>query len=308
VNLKRRQKNILTSKVLTAIHTFTAFDKPVELLKINGTVNGIAADLYFDSGATASLISSRLVKTHNIPISPIEVQIRSANNSIDQVKGITSFLKINVAENVCNLRLLVFDLGDIDVLLGLNWFKVSGAGLYPSLKLLKFGDTPIRLSNNEIDEDIENVNLMVADEDDLLPINIEIFSDKSDKIVTNSELTSDQNAKYTQLVDYVNNQNVFALGYDDIEGCQLLPHVRTTTTEKPIFIPRYRKSNFENLIISKEIDLMLKAKVIHLAHHIFHLSFWYQSLIDRKGYVLIIENLTLLQLQTIFQCREYKIT
>lgn len=213
-----------------------------------------------------------------------------------------------MAETVCNLRLLVFDLGDIDVLLGLNWFKVSGAGLYPSLKLLKFGDTPIRLSNNEIDEDIENVNLMVADEDDLLPINIEIFSDKSDKIVTNSELTSDQNAKYTQLVDYVNNQNVFALGYDDIEGCQLLPHVRTTTTEKPIFIPRYRKSNFENLIISKEIDLMLKAKVIHLAHHIFHLSFWYQSLIDRKGYVLIIENLTLLQLQTIFQCREYKIT
>ena len=80
-----------------------------------------------------------------------------------------------MAENVCNLRLLVFDLGDIDVLLGLNWFKVSGAGLYPSLKLLKFGDTPIRLSNNEIDEDIENVNLMVADEDDLLPINIEFF-------------------------------------------------------------------------------------------------------------------------------------
>jgi hypothetical protein len=57
-----------------------------------------------------------------------------------------------VAETVCNLRLLVFDLGDIDVLLGLNWFKVSGAGLYPSLNLLKFGDTPIRLSNNEIDE------------------------------------------------------------------------------------------------------------------------------------------------------------
>ena len=36
---------------------------------------------------------------------------------------------------------------------------------------------------------------MVADEDDLLPINIEIFSDKSDTIVPNSELTLDQNAK-----------------------------------------------------------------------------------------------------------------
>jgi hypothetical protein len=43
VNLKRS----LTTKVLTGIHTFTAFDKPVELLKINGTVNGIAANLYF---------------------------------------------------------------------------------------------------------------------------------------------------------------------------------------------------------------------------------------------------------------------
>jgi hypothetical protein len=123
VNLKPKQENILTAKqekVLTALRMFSAIDKPVDLLQYHGSVNGIQADLYFDSGATASLISSRLVDIHKIPITSSNVQIRSANNSIDEVKGITQFLTINVANHFCQLKLLVFDLGDIDVLLGLN--------------------------------------------------------------------------------------------------------------------------------------------------------------------------------------------
>ena len=42
----------------------------------------------------------------------------------------------------------------------------------------------------------------------------------------------------------------------------MLPHVIHTSSDTPIYIPRYRRSNYENEIISTEIALMLKAKII----------------------------------------------
>jgi hypothetical protein len=65
VKLPLKQEKILSAKqekALTAIKVCTAADKPVDLLQITGSVNGLPADLYFDSGATASLISTRLIE------------------------------------------------------------------------------------------------------------------------------------------------------------------------------------------------------------------------------------------------------
>jgi GMP synthase-like glutamine amidotransferase len=74
----------------------------------------------------------------------------------------------------------VFDLGDIDVLFGLNWFRATGAGLYHAQQLLKFGDTSIQLNRyniqNDMDDDIAEVHMVHADDADLLPINFVIFS------------------------------------------------------------------------------------------------------------------------------------
>ena len=258
VNLKPKQE-----KIMTAVRIITAVEKPIELLKINGFVENIPAELYFDSGATASLISSKLAEENGIPITPSDIQIRSANNSVDEVKGITPLLTIKVADHLCKLRLLVFDLGEIDILLGLNWFKATGAGLYPAQKLLKFDDITIQLhSINKEEDDIEDVNVINTDEADLLPISFDIFSNKSDQITTQSILSNNEQTDFDKLKQFIEASNIFAYEYSDIEGSNLLPHVISTTSEKPIFIPRYRRSNYENEIISKEIDLMLKAKII----------------------------------------------
>jgi hypothetical protein len=67
VKLPLKPEKILSAKqekALVAIRIFTAADKPVDLLQITGSVNDITADLYFDSGATASLISTRLIEAH----------------------------------------------------------------------------------------------------------------------------------------------------------------------------------------------------------------------------------------------------
>jgi hypothetical protein len=93
--------------------------------------------LYFDSGATVSPISTRLIEAHKIPTTTSDVQIRSANNLGDEVKGITQFLTINVANHFSQLKLLVFDPGDIDVLLGLNWFRATGGGVISRSTVVK---------------------------------------------------------------------------------------------------------------------------------------------------------------------------
>ena len=95
----------------------SAIDNQLEMLKIRGSINDINVDFYFDSGATTSIISHRIVKLHNLQILPSTVQIKSANNSIDTVIGITDSLRINVENHICNLPLLIMDLDQYDVLL-----------------------------------------------------------------------------------------------------------------------------------------------------------------------------------------------
>jgi hypothetical protein len=145
------------------------------------------------------------------------------------------------------------------VLLGLNC--ATGAGLFTAQKILKFGDATVHLNNFGKEEDIEDINMLHADENDLLPINIEIFSNQFETINASTQLTDDEASKFQRLIQYDDNQNVFAYNYNDIEGYNLLPYVITTITDKPIFIPRYRRSAYENEIISYEINLMLQAKI-----------------------------------------------
>jgi hypothetical protein len=142
------------------------------MLKINGLLNDLPVDFYFDSGATTSIISNTIVQKYSIPILPSQTQIRSANNSVDTVLGITPPLTINVENHVCNLQLLIIDLEQYDVLLGLNWFQATKAGLYPAQKVLKFEAEQIHLETDSHNDNIEEINTIGIDHEDLLPIKI----------------------------------------------------------------------------------------------------------------------------------------
>ena len=240
----------------------SAIDNQLEMLKIKGTLNEINVDFFFDSGATTSIISQRIVKQHNLQILPSSVQIKSANNSVDTVIGITESLRINVENHICNLQLLIMDLDQYDVLLGLNWFQATKAGLYPAQKILKFEAEQIHLDTNDMHDEIEEVNVMGIDEEDLLPINFEILSEKDEVIRPSILLTSEQSVKFNDLVNHINKIKLFAYNYKDLEGCDLWPHVINTSTEIPIYVPRYRKSQYENDLIKAEITKLLEANII----------------------------------------------
>lgn len=74
----------------------------------------------------------------------------------------TDPFSIDIKGHSCNLQLMVIDHDDHDVLLGLDWFEMTGAGLYPRLKMLRLPGEVIYLNvdvddNNEIGDVTEDV-------------------------------------------------------------------------------------------------------------------------------------------------------
>jgi hypothetical protein len=152
------------------------------------------------------------------------------------------------------------DLEQYDVLLGLNWFQATKAGLYPAQKVLKFEAEQIHLETDSHNDNIEEINTIGIDHEDLLPINFEILSEKETKITSSIKLKEEDNLIFTRLVESIDD--VFAYDYNQLGCCNVAVHTIHTTTDIPIYTPRYRKSQYENDLISEEVKKMLAANII----------------------------------------------
>ena len=107
------------------------------MLSIEGKVDDRVVKLSFDSGATASIMSRKAVKKFNFKRFDSEVQIKTADNNISNVIGITESLTVNIKDIVITkLKFLIIDHEDHDVLLGLDWFNKTGVGIYPKQNYL----------------------------------------------------------------------------------------------------------------------------------------------------------------------------
>jgi hypothetical protein len=62
------------------------------LLCAEGAIAGIKLKLYFDSGATASILSSRVAQENDIKIKPSDVKVKLADNATTNVMGKTEDL------------------------------------------------------------------------------------------------------------------------------------------------------------------------------------------------------------------------
>jgi hypothetical protein len=134
-------------KLTTAIATHSSHGNVDEMLYVRGTVQQIPMKLYFDTGATASIISARMVHQHQFLIKQSDLKIKSANNSITPVIGITETMEITIEGHSCLLSLLVMDHDDHDVLLGINWFEqFPQSGIFPHQKKLESINTISRYS------------------------------------------------------------------------------------------------------------------------------------------------------------------
>ena len=138
-----------------------------------------------DSGSTISFIATRIAEAHNLPILESSIQIKSANNAITSVRGVTPSIPININGHTCALRLLVLDHDDHEVLLGLDWFNTTGASLHPRERILRFPSDRIQLDNHLrlCDDDYDDTGHIAAiDLADSMDIEADIDWDLSETI------------------------------------------------------------------------------------------------------------------------------
>ena len=122
-----------------------------KLLTIDGTLNHNKVDnIVFDIGATMSILSERVAKKHGIKYFSDGTKVRLADDSLITVCGRTEPIEVNIRGNVCTLPMLVLKHKEYDVLLGIDYFNHTGAGIYPRQRIIKYNKREVHL--NELDE------------------------------------------------------------------------------------------------------------------------------------------------------------
>ena len=113
------------------------------------------------------------------------------------------------------------DLHDYDVLLGLNWFEKTKAGILPAQRMLKFESEIINLTKpNFCDDNIINEINIAVDEDNFMDMHYDIVHDDAIRIVPNTTLSSSEQTEFCKLVPYI--KEIVACSYNDLSIIEFL--------------------------------------------------------------------------------------
>jgi hypothetical protein len=240
------------------------------LLCVTGKVNGIPMKLFLDSGATASIMSHSAATKYNFNILPSNVQVKVADNMVVDVVGVTDPVTIEVQGHSCTLELFIMEHDDHEVLLGLNWFIATGAGIFPGEGILRFKGESIYLENqekvydNESYEEIMMSEVATSNEDEDIEIETNWAMLDKDEALKNmvpvEMLSPHQQRKFDELKLFVRER--FAFSYLDLGTCIVQKHKIRTMNDEIIFLYPYRKSMKEREEINAEILSMLEAGII----------------------------------------------
>jgi hypothetical protein len=237
------------------------------LLTVSGTVDGVKLSLALDSGATASVMAHRIARKFGFHIEKSNVRVKVANNKVVNVIGVTRPVMIDVQGHKTVLEMYILEQDEIEVLLGLDFFMATGAGIFPKQGVLRFDDDIVNLEQKHIwasnFDETEYVTMSDfstnADEEDIEGVT-DWYVDKDYEMVPVEVLEPDQVKKFNELKKFA--VTCFAKDLDDLGCCEIDKfHIRVTDP-KPIFIPAYRKSYKEREIIKLEVEKMFKAGII----------------------------------------------
>lgn len=241
----------------------------LKLLSIEGLLDGKKIQMCFDSGATASIISNRAAQKYGIKIRLSDSKVQTVDGSINSVVGITDLLEIDISGIKCWLELLVIHHEGHEILLGLDWFKLTRVGLYPDENVLRLPGRVIKLSEGkrfEIEEEEFRwgeeimVTEAIDSEDMITETDWDFGYDVEIKPKEVSLLSTKELNHFRGIIPDI--KEVVAKDIYDLKECSVRKHVLQTNLNAPIFIPAYRKSMHEREVIKEHVKEMLDAKII----------------------------------------------
>jgi hypothetical protein len=212
-------------------------------------------------------MAHRIARKFGFHIKKSNVRVKVANNKVVNVIGITRPVEIDVQGHKMVLEMYILEQDDIEVLLGLDFFMATGAGIFPKQGVLRFEDDIVNLEQKHIwasnFDESEYVTMSDfstnADEEDIEGVT-DWYVDKKYVMEPVEVLEPDQVKKFNNLKKYA--VTCFAQELEDLGCCDFDKfHIRLTDP-KPIFIPAYRKSYTEREVIKVEVEKMAKAGII----------------------------------------------
>jgi hypothetical protein len=153
---------------INTIHTSNSS----QLLRIHGTVSHIPNLLCtLDSASAVSTMNVSTARQHGFSIFPSDITIKSSNNAVTPVVCVTDELQIDIHGH-SSISFIVLDHDDHELLLGLDWFRLTDASLHARDLVLKFPGTSVPLIHSPFDEDFDDLEApvlssVVVDEDDI---------------------------------------------------------------------------------------------------------------------------------------------
>ena len=130
--------------------------------ELSGTtvkVNSKEIAAYFDTGAEVSIMDYETVVVNEFQILPTKIIIKTANNQEVIPIGETENLAVELGNSICYLKFIIIHHDNHPILLGRDWFNITGASINPSRNTVTFPGTELWLTNTNIHH-IDNLNVM----------------------------------------------------------------------------------------------------------------------------------------------------
>ena len=206
------------------------FSNSNSTLKINGIVHYQNAEICIDCGATSSIMSSTFALKHKIFLNPSNIMIKLANSKTEFVKGKTNPLPVRLGTSNVNLEFIVIDHKDHDILLGLDWFKLTKAGIFPSTNIIIFpnSDKVNKLENNDLRDLYQIDDESIYQVDSLDDETVKFYEEESSwsfnevTIKPEIEFSEEDKPKLTFLIEA--SKTLFAKNAKELGTCKIIEH------------------------------------------------------------------------------------
>lgn len=238
-----------------------------KLLVIDGRIDGhYVRRMAFDLGATTSIMSKRIAEKFNFKIIPSTARIQIADNTIVDVIGKTKNLDIDIEGNKCTLSFLVFDHREYDILLGLDYFRKTGAGIFPRERYIQFDKSAVKIPITYEDEESPEVLMLAQDIEDIVNDNVIEWPDPGEKIEIKPEISlpNDVKGRLDELKPLILNN--MARNYGELQGGSKIGEFKINLNEdKIIYKHPYKHSEKEKQEMLKTTNELLKTGIVRIS-------------------------------------------
>ena len=267
-----RQRNALVSSI-------SIIESEHNCLKTIALLNGIPIEAVIDTACSRSVIPEYVVIQQKFKTEQTDITCTFGNSSTASNCYITEIIDVVLHDNFTKQQFIV--LPRKNILLGLDWLYATQAIINVFERTISFPSKTLQLSDiddysndilfTEIENDVKSIKL--ADystalysnlpDDAIDDLDYDIWKSESNPInITDfTHLSSKYNTQLKNLL--VKYKDIFATSVNDLKTpCHIGHHEIDTGSAKPIYLPPYRKSKYENDLIDKEVNNLLLNNII----------------------------------------------